>query len=212
MNSLFRLRRPFNRAEQAGGESPGGGANLRCRVAAGRGVVELDETAIGGRHGVTFVVRGIVVERIDPEQLLRDLAFDGPVVLPSCLQAQTTDRGLAITLELHMPEGRRDRLGRRGAVGKLGQPDQHVDEQVFGLAVVGIVVRADVQVRALNGTLRARDAEQLGKTVEERGFPRRVRSDDGGDLGGDGDRDRVGPEAAEAGQGDAFETHNFPLS
>ena len=39
---------------------------------------------------------------------------------------------------------------------------EHGDEQVFRFAVVRIVIGAHMGVRALNGSLRARDSEQRG--------------------------------------------------
>ena len=111
---------------------------------------------------MAFVFRRIVVERVDPEQVLRNFPVDSAIVFPAGFEPHAADRCLALTLDLHMPERRRDRLRGRGAVVQFGQADQHVDEQVFRFAVVRIVIGAHMEVRALNGSLRARDSEQRG--------------------------------------------------
>lgn len=159
---------------------------------------------------MAVVLSRIVIERIDPEKLLRNLVIDRPVIFPSRFETQAADRRFALPFDLHVPERGRDRLRRRGAIGQLRQSDQHVDEQILGFTIVGIIAGTQVEIRTLHGALRPRHAEQFRQGMEQRGLARRVRADDRRDLGRDRHRDRIRTETAEAGQGYRVDTHRLP--
>ena len=49
----------------------------------------------------------------------------------------------------------------------------------------GIGVGRDVEIRSVDGPLRAADAEELGERLQQRRLAGRVRADQGGDVGAD---------------------------
>ena len=103
-----------------------------------------------------------------------------------------------------MTERRRDGLGRRRAVLKLGQSNEHVDQKIFRIATIGISVRRDMEIRAINRTLGATDSEQLSQRLQQRRFASRVRADQGGDVRTKRNLDGLWAEAPEACERDAF--------
>ncbi|MGB8840369.1 MAG: hypothetical protein WCC64_04800, partial [Aliidongia sp.] len=119
-----------------------------------------------------------------PEQLLRDFAFDRSVVLPARFQPQSAHGCIAGAFEPHVTEGRGNRLRRRRSVDKLRQTDQHIDEEIARVAIVGICPRYKVEIGMKDCPLRPGDAEELGQTVEQRCFASGIRADDSYDLGG----------------------------
>jgi hypothetical protein len=61
-----------------------------------------------------------------------------------------------------------------------------------------------MEVGSLDSPLRARDAEELGQGMQQRGLARGVRSDDSCDLGRKSNGDWLWAKTAKACQGDAF--------
>ena len=110
---------------------------------------------------MTFILGRLVVERIDPKNLLRNLTFDRAVIFPSSFKAQAADWRFPFAFDLHVPERRCDRLWRCGAVGQFGEADKHVNEQILIFAVVRFVPRAQVKIRTLHSALRTRDTEHF---------------------------------------------------
>ncbi len=62
----------------------------------------------------------------------------------------------------------------------------------------------------MHGPLRAGNPEELRKPVEQSRLAGGIGPDDRGDLGGEAHGHGLGTEAAEAGEGDAFEEHSEP--
>jgi hypothetical protein len=79
-------------------------------------------------------------------------------------------------------ERRRDGFGRRRPVRQFRQRDEHVDQKIFRVTIVGVGVSSEVEVRSHDRALGTTDAEKLGERLEERGLAGRVRADHRGDL------------------------------
>ena len=105
----------------------------------------------------------------------------------------------------HMPECRGDGLGGRRAVGQFRQDDEHLDEQGLRERSSGSASGATWKSERCDRPLRASDPEELPIGLKERRLAGGVRADHRGDVWGEGHRGWLGTEAAEAGEGDAFE-------
>lgn len=84
--------------------------------------------------------------------------------------------------------------------------DQHIDDEVLRRAVIRIGVSGEMEVGALDVAFGAADAKHLAVRLEQRGLPGRVGFYDCGHRRAQGHFERVGLEAAEAREADAFET------
>ena len=158
-----------------------------------------------------LVILGVVVERVDPIELLRHLAFDRPIVFPSRLEPQPADGRLVLARDQHVPKRRRHGLRGRRPVRQFRQRDENIDQQILGVSIVGIVVSGEMKVRSIDRALRATDPEQLGERLKKRGLAGRVRADHRSDFGAEGHGNRIGAETAEAGERDAFKTQGRNL-
>ena len=64
-----------------------------------------------------------------------------------------------------------------------------------------------MKIRAVNSALRARDAEKFAQRLQYRSFAGRIRADNRGEVACDFNRLRLGPETAEARDGDGLDAH-----
>ena len=106
-----------------------------------------------------MIVFDLLIEPVDPEQLLRHFTIGGSVIFPTTFQPHPAHGSFLRPFDVHVPKSGSDGFRRSRSLCQLWQGNNDVDEKITRGPVVRRDTRWKVEVRPMKGALCPRDPE-----------------------------------------------------